>query len=156
MNSLITDNVHRYVEGPPDTASAALRRLDPLQSLRDALSVLGLEQRVSVRRTDVPAAEAGDRLSFALTWLLEDDSPAQVEWTLSVALAGDGGCILSATVRAGTDSPAADRKLLAAWPILGRIAESHTTRLLNAVRELADELAESYLEPAPAPLLAAA
>lgn len=156
MNTLLTNNVHRWLEGPPETALAALGRLDPLRPLHDALSALGLDQRVSVRRTDVAAAEAGDRLSFSLTWLLADGSPAHVAWTLSVSPAGDGDSLLSATIRARSDSAASDRQLLAAWPVLGQIVESHTTRLFNAVSKLAEQLEEDSLDLAPVRLMAAA
>jgi hypothetical protein len=156
MNTLITNNVHRWLKEPPVTASAALGRLEPLQPLRDALSALGLDQRVSVRPTDLPGAECGDQLSFSLTWLLADGSPAQVAWTLSVSPAGDGDSLLSATIRARSDSAASDRQLLAAWPLLGRIVESHTTRLFNTVSKLSEQLEENSLEPARAPLAAAA
>jgi hypothetical protein len=156
ITTLITNHVPRHLEGSPEAASAALRRLEPLQPLRDGLTALGLAHLVSLRRTEVPAATATEAVSFGLAWPLADGSSARVAWTLSVAPAGDGDSLLSASIRAGTDSAAAGQQLLTAWALLGRIVESHTTRLLNTVTELADQLAENSLELAPAPLVAAA
>jgi hypothetical protein len=111
---------------------------------------------VSLRRTEVPVATATEPVSFSLARPLAEGSPAHVAWTLSVAPAGDGDSLLSASIRASTDSAAADQQLLTAWPLLGRIVESHITRVLNAVAGLAEQLAEDRLELAPAPLIAAA
>jgi hypothetical protein len=155
VNPLITNNIHRRLEEPFETASLALRRLQPVQPLRDALIALGLADLVSVHETEVPAATP-ELTAFSLTWVLAEGSAAHVTWTLSVARFGDGDSLLSACVRAGTDSATAERQLLAAWPLLGRIVEAHTTRVLNAVTELAEQLAENSLELTPARLNAAA
>jgi hypothetical protein len=156
VNNLITNHLHRHLQTPPQTTSAALQRLDPLQPLRDALTALGLAHHVSLRRTDVPAATAGEPVSFSLAWPLADGSPAHIAWTLSVAPAGDDDSLISATIRASTDSAAADQQLLTAWPLLGPIVDSHTTRLLNTATELAEQLTENNLELTPATLMEAA
>jgi hypothetical protein len=156
MNTLITDNVHRRLEAPPEAASAALGSLDPLQPLRDALRALGVDQRVSLQGSRAPAAGANDQLSFSLTWLLAEESSAHVAWTLSVSPASDGASMISATTRAGGGSAPSDRQLLAAWPVLGRIVESHTAQLINTISTLSEHLEETSVRPARAPLAAAA
>jgi hypothetical protein len=156
VNTLITNNVHRRLEEPFHSVAAALQRLEPVQPLRDALAALGVDELVSVRGTEVPAATASGTATFSLTWQLADAGPAHVAWTLSVTPFGDHNSLLSASIRAGTDSPAAGQKLLAAWPLLGRIVEAHTTRRLNAVTEHAEQLTDTSLGVTAARLSAAA
>jgi hypothetical protein len=155
MNTLITTNVHRRLQEPFEAASVALRRLEPMQPLRDALTALGLAQNVSVRASQVPAAAPGTA-TFSLAWPLAEGTNAHVTWSLSVAPFGEVDSLLSASIRAGVDSPAAEQQLLAAWPLLGQIVESHTTRMLNALTELAEHVAGSDLEQRPLELRAAA
>jgi hypothetical protein len=156
VNVLITNNVHRHLGEPPQAVAAALRRIEPLQPLRDALAALGLDHLVSVRRTEVPASRPLEIDSFSLTWRLAHHSSARVVWMLSVKALGDQGSLVSATICAGSNSATGRQQLLVAWPLLGRIIETHTTRLLNAAAELAEELAENDLALPPARLLAAA
>jgi hypothetical protein len=156
MNTLITSNVHRHIDEPVETVAAALRRLDLVQPLRDALAALGLGQLVSVHGTEVPAAGVPGMASFSLEWQLADASRAHVAWNLSVTPFGDDRSLLSANVRAGTKSAAGRQQLLAGWPVLRGIIESHTTRLLNAVTELAEHLSENSFELTPDRLIAAA
>jgi hypothetical protein len=155
MNPLITTNVHRRLEEPFDAASVALRRLEPMQPLRDALTALGLGRTALVLASEVPAATPGTA-TFSLAWPLAEGTHAHVTWRLTVAPFGEFGSLLSASIRAGVDSPAAEQQLLAAWPLLGQIVESHTTRMLNAVAELAEHVAGSSLELTPSQLSAAA
>ena len=67
MHTLITNNLHRHLEVSPEAATAALRHLDPLRPLSDALTALGLTHQVSVRRTGVPAASAAERVTLTLS-----------------------------------------------------------------------------------------
>ena len=156
MHALITDNAHRRLNEPFESVAAALRRLEPTQPLRDALASLGLSHLVSVQVTDVPATRSSAGASFGLTWQLADHVRAHVAWSLAVTPLDDHDSLLSADVRAGTDSPAAGQQLLAAWPLLGRIVSWHTTRLLDAIRELAEQISESSPELALPQLTAAA
>jgi hypothetical protein len=156
MSALITNRVHRRLEGPPESAAAALRHLEPLQPLRDALAALGLGHLVSVCRMDAPVHAAPELASFSLTWRLGHRSVARIAWTLSITPIDDHESLLSASVRAGTDSADARQQLLAAWPLLGRIVEAHTTRLLNAATELAEQFTDASPELQPVPHLAAA
>jgi hypothetical protein len=144
MDTLISEHVHRRLDVPPATASEALGRLDPRHPLREALAALGLSSVASVQRTEVPAATA----AFDLTWALPEGGAARVAWVFSIAPCSHGESMVSASIRAGADSEDAARMLLAGWSLLGRIVESHTTRLLDAVASLAEQLAEGEVEAA--------
>jgi hypothetical protein len=136
MHTVITDNVHRHLEQQPQAVAAALRRLQPLQPLRDSLLALGMGHLAVACRTDLPAETAARTTSFSLTWQLAGGRRAHVSWALSVSALGTGDSLLSARIRAGTDCEGDGEALLAAWPVLGQIVESHTKRLLGAVTEL--------------------
>jgi hypothetical protein len=156
VNAPITNTLYRRVEISPEAAAAALGHIDPLQPLSGALTALGLTDRVSVRRTELPAPTADQPLSLTLTWRLANANQAQVVWTLAVSPTGDGDSLLSTTIQARGDHPTADPQLLAAWPLLQPIIHSHTTRLLGAVTALGEQLEEIDLNDTSTPLEAAA
>jgi hypothetical protein len=155
MDPLITSNIHRRLEEPYEAAALALRGLDPTRSLRAATSALGLACLISICEIDAHERSA-EMVAFSARWRLADGSAALLTWTVTVAPFGDGDTLLSASVRASTDSAAAEQQLLAAWPLIGGMAESHTRRMLDWVADVAGELTENGLELAPAELNCAA
>lgn len=155
MKAVITNNAHRPVEASPETVSAVLRRLDPLRPLRNALEALGLDHLVSIASIDALTTAPSGPVGFTFAWPLPNSGRAHLAWTAKVSAAGDEGSLLSVSVHAGTDDPAAEHRLLCAWPVIGQVAESLTTRLFRAVTELAETLAEDNLLDLPEPLDAA-
>lgn len=153
MSRHLTTNFHKPISASPDTAYAALKSLDPAPRMQRALGALGVADRViSSHRVEIaPRRTTG----YALVWWLAGDSRAEITWMASVRGDGDEGSLLSISARAEADDDRAYDQLLAAWPLLGRLAELHARRTLSAVAELADQLAEdSERQPAPATLLA--
>ena len=67
------------------------------------------------------------------------------EWLLVTLTAGVGGSLLSIRVRAFAEDATSRAGLLAAWPVLGPLAEQHAKRTLRAVAEFADRFPEEIL-----------
>lgn len=142
MKSPITNTVRRPLDETPEVVGWALSHLDPLRPLTEALAALGCAGRAAMHKCDV-SASSWDTTAFSLSWLLGNEDVADITWTLSVLPFGDGASMLSSCVRARAQTAAGDEQLLAAWPLLGRVVESHTARMLDAIAALAEDLAES-------------
>jgi hypothetical protein len=141
--SAIANHACRPVDATPATTVAALKRLEPLRSVRDALAAVGLDHVVSIRRTESPVGVANALTGFVVEWPLPSSGKAHINWTASVEMAGDGRSMLSVSVRADTDDPAARKELVAAWPLIGPVIDSETGRVFRAVTELAEQFDEN-------------
>ena len=140
MNRPITRNFSQPVAAGPDETYAALIRFQARPRLEEALAALGIEDRViSSHRLEVAPRRA---VGHALVWRLANGGRAELSWTARVGSDGADGSLLSVKMRASADSAASRTELLAAWPLLGRMAEGEARRALAAVAELADRFEE--------------
>src|SRR5438046_4125080 len=139
MNRAITSNFHKPISAPPKTVFAVLRKFESRARLEESLAALGVEDRViSSHRIELAPRRAS---GYSLVWKLADGCRAEIGWTALVR--GDGygdGSLLSIRVRASAADARSRAQLLAAWPVLGQMAEQHARRTLNAVAELAARL----------------
>ncbi len=136
MNRPITRDFCKPVAAGPDKTYAALLRFEARPRLEEALSALGVEDRViSSHRIEVAPRRA---VGHALVWRLAHGGRVELSWTAWVSSDGADGSLISIKMRASADSSASRTELLAAWPLLGRVAEGHAGRALDAVAELAD------------------
>lgn len=146
MTRPITRNFCKPVAAGPDTTYAALARFEARPRLEEALAALGVEDRViSSHSLEVAPRRA---VGHALVWRLANGGRVELAWTAWVSTDGAGGSLLSIKMRAIPDSPTSRTQLLAAWPVLGRLAEAHAKRALAAVAELADRFDEDEDVPA--------
>lgn len=154
MNSAaITSNFHKPIDASPHKTYAALTSLESAHWLQRALAALGIEDHIigSQRIELAPRRTAG----YVMFWRLAGGGRAEITWTATVTAEGDNGSLLSIAVRASADDPASHEHLLAAWPLVGRMAGLHARRTLAAVAELADQLeADDNMVAPPATLLA--
>lgn len=140
MSRPITTNFHKPISASPETTYSALLALESTPQLQRALTALGVEDRViSSHRIEIaPRRCAG----YALVWWLAGGCRAEITWMASVESDGDGGSLLSVSMRTDADDDRSYEQLLAAWPVLGRLADMHARRTIAAVAELADQYAE--------------
>jgi hypothetical protein len=140
MTPAITSNFYKPISASPETAFEMLRRFESRERLEESLTALGVEDRViSSHRIELAPRRAS---GYVLVWRLAGDGRAEITWTALVRADGDSGSLLSIRLRASADDARSRSALLAAWPLLGRIAEQHAHRTLHAVAELADRFAE--------------
>ncbi|HKN94081.1 MAG TPA: hypothetical protein VJU60_07110 [Thermoleophilaceae bacterium] len=145
MNRPITRNFCKPVGAEPDRTYDALLRFEARPRLEEALSALGVSDRViSSHRLEVAPHRA---VGHALVWRLANGGRAEITWTACVSTDGGEGSVISLKMRASADSAASRTELLAAWPLLGRMAESHARRMISAVAELADRFPEDHWVP---------
>ena len=140
MNPAITKNYHAPVNAGPDKTYAVLRRFESRARLDEALAALGADDRVisSHQIGLVPRRATG----YSLVWRLGNGGRAEIVWSALVRDDGDGGSLLSIRVRAFADDATSRAGLLAAWPVLGPLAELHAKRTLRAVAEFAERFSE--------------
>ena len=140
MNPAITKNYHAPVNAGPDKTYAVLRRFESRARLDEALAALGADDRVisSHQIGLVPRRATG----YSLVWRLGNGGRAEIVWSALVRDDGDGGSLLSIRVRAFAEDATSRAGLLAAWPVLGPLAEQHAKRTLRAVAEFADRFPE--------------
>jgi hypothetical protein len=140
MNRAITKNYHAPVNAGPDKTYAVLRRFESRARLDEALAALGADDRVisSHRIGLVPRRATG----YSLVWRLGNGGRAEIVWSALVRDDGDGGSLLSIRVRAFADDATSRSGLLAAWPVLGPLAEQYAKRTLRAVTEFAERFPE--------------
>jgi hypothetical protein len=137
MNRAIASNFHKPISASPETVYAVLRQFESRERLVESLEALGVNDRVvsSHRIELVPRRASG----YSLVWKLAGDCRAEITWTALVRPAGYGaGSLLSIRVTATAPDARSRTQLLAAWPVLGQLAEQHARRTLGAVAELAD------------------
>jgi hypothetical protein len=136
MNRPITSNFHKPISAAPNVAYAVLRRFESRARLEESLAALGVEDRViSSHRIELTPHRA---TGYALVWRLAGGGRAEITWTTSVSGDRESGTLLSVRLRACADHARSRPHLLAAWPLLGAIAEQHARRTLAAVAELAE------------------
>jgi hypothetical protein len=140
MNRAMTSDFLKQIRASPDTTYDVLRRFESRTRLEESLAALGVQDRViSSHRIELAARRAS---GYSLVWRLASDGRAEITWTVLVRGDGGSGSLLSIRVRAGAEDPASRAGLLAAWPVLGRIAEQHAQRTLHAVAEFAERFGE--------------
>jgi hypothetical protein len=141
MNRAITSNFHKPISASPETAYAVLRQFESRARLEESLAALGVDDRViSSHRIELAPRRAS---GYSIVWKLADGCRAEITWTALVRSDGYGdGSLLSIRVRASADDARSRAQLLAAWPVLGQMAEQHARRTLKAVAELTDRFDE--------------
>ena len=140
MNRPITRNFRKVLASSEDRTYEALKRFHARPRLEEALIALGVEDRVVASHGIHIAPRRA--LGHTLVWQLAGGGRVELNWTAWVSSDGADGSTLSIKLRAAADSETSRAELLAAWPVLGRMAEGHARRTIVAIAELADRLDE--------------
>jgi hypothetical protein len=161
----VTNTLVVTVHAEPQTVREALERLDLAASAARSLDALGVGERVALAPS-LLAAAAGPELVFGLIWRLagpattidprsvaacEVPGHVKVIWDLRLQPDALDGALLSATRRFTATDAAARARLLAAWGIIGSVADSLSRRMLTAVKRCAEDRDEDF-DHAPSPV----
>ena len=126
------------------TAQEVLASTDPMRSLADRLSALGLDDRAIWS----PNGERG----YTLIWRFGgDQGHARLDWQLALQPTGAGRTALTVRLGARGSDPDARIRVLRSWLLFEQLAESHAAGLARMI----GEYAEDALQPAAAPQLVA-
>lgn len=126
----VTSSFVQLVDADRADAEQALSSFEPMRSLADRLSALGLDDRAVW-------CDNGDR-SYTLMWRFGTGGHARIEW--QIALDEDAARRTLLTVKLagrGSDSIARAR-VLSAWTLLEELAQAHTRRLARTLDDYAN------------------
>jgi hypothetical protein len=132
------------IEADHGTAQEVLATIDPMRSLADRLSALGLDDRA--------IWSADGELGYTLIWRFGgDQGHARLDWQLALQPTGAGRTALTVKLGACGSDPAARIRVLRSWLLFEELAEGHAAGLARMVGEYADDAPQ----PAAAPQLVA-
>ena len=128
----ITATFVHTVEAEAEDAHRLLGQVDPMRSLADRLSALGLEDRAIWCRQG--------ELAHTLMWRFGPDAGhARIDWQLQVDTDGAGRTTVALDVRARGSDPEARVRVLRAWLLVEELSRSHAERLARMVEDYAEE-----------------
>ena len=140
----VTSSFTEIVDTEPTQAREVLAQIDPMRSLADRLSALGLDDRAIWSQTD--------ELSYTLIWRFGADGHAKLDWQITVASDGRGRTVLALKLSGRGSEPAARSRTLSSWTLLEELAQAHTRRLARLLDDYANS--DSYSVAPAAPLRA--
>lgn len=134
MNSYdVTSSFVQVVDAGPREAREVLTQIDPMRSLADRLSALGLDDRAMW-------AEGCDELTYRLVWRFgPKGGNAMIDWRFAVSADATGRATLTLKFAARGSDAAARSRVLASWTLLEELAQSHARSLAHTVEEYANE-----------------
>jgi hypothetical protein len=140
----VTSSFVQIVDVDPSQAREVLSSINPMRSLADRLSALGLDDRAMWAR-------GREELSYQLVWRFgADGGHAKLVWRLSVHTDGAGRTVLSVRLEGrGSDTKARSR-MLSSWTFLEELAESHAQRLARTVDDFVNAKEDDAYEEQPA------
>jgi hypothetical protein len=150
----VTSSFVQIVDVDPEQAREVLAQINPMRSLADRLSALGLDDRAMWAR-------GSEELSYQLVWRFgADGGHAKLVWRLAVHTDGAGRTVLSMKLEGRGSDTKARARMLSSWTFLEELAENHAQRLARTLDDFvnADEFDDGYAiqqEPASLPRLRA-
>jgi len=140
----VTSSFVQIVDVDPSQAREVLSSINPMRSLADRLSALGLDDRAMWAR-------GSEELSYQLVWRFgADGGHAKLVWRLSVHTDGAGRTVLGVRLEGrGSDTKARSR-MLSSWTFLEELAESHAQRLARTVDDFVNAKEDDAYEEQPA------
>jgi hypothetical protein len=128
------------IEADHGTAQEVLASIDPMRSLADRLSALGLDDRA--------IWSANGELGYTLIWRFgADQGHARLDWQLALQPTGSGRTAL--TVKLGASGSDADARIrvLRSWLLFEELAESHAAGLAQMIGEYAEDAPQQVAAP---------
>jgi len=123
----VTSSFVQIVHVEASEAHEVLTQINPMRSLADRLSALGLDDRAMWSR-------GSDELSYQLIWRFgADGETAKLVWRLSTYTDGAGRTVLSLRLGGRGSNAAARAKMLSSWTLLEELADAHTRRLARTL-----------------------
>jgi len=140
----VTSSFVQIVDVDPSQAREVLSSINPMRSLADRLSALGLDDRA--------IWSANGELGYSLIWRFGgDQGHARLDWQLTLQPTGAGRTALTVKLGARGSDPDARIRVLRSWLLFEELAEGHASGLARMI----GEYAEDALQPVAAPQLVA-
>jgi hypothetical protein len=137
----VSSSFTQIVDAEPATAREVLAQIDPMRSLADRLSALGLDDRALW-------CEGAEELSYRLIWRFgADGGKALFDWHISVTADGAGRTAVTLELAGRGDNPAARARTLSSWTLLEELAQAHTRRLARTLDDYANADDYSFAPP---------
>jgi hypothetical protein len=128
------------IDADQGTTRQVLATIDPMRSLADRLSALGLDDRA------IWSADAG--LGYTLVWRFGDGrGHARLDWSLTVEQGAPGRTTLIIRLGGRGSDPDARVRLLRSWLLFEELAERHAGGLARTLGDYADEASERVAAP---------
>jgi hypothetical protein len=123
----VSSSFTQIVDAQPWEAREVLSQIDPMRSLADRLSALGLDVRALW-------CEGSEELTYRLLWRFDADGRnVKLEWRVSVGSHGAGRTMLTVKLSGRGSDAAARRRALSSWTLLEELAAGHARRLARSV-----------------------
>jgi hypothetical protein len=126
----VTGSFVHIVDADRDEAREVLGQIDPMRSLADRLSALGLDDRAVW-------TESGE-LTYSLVWRFGAGGHARLDWRISVEPAAAGRTVLTVKLGARGSNEETARRLLRSWTLVEELAQAHTRRLARTLDDYAN------------------
>jgi hypothetical protein len=141
----VTSSFVQAIDADRDEAYQVLARIDPMRSLADRLSGLGLDDRALW--CESVAARGEHERAFSLIWRFDGNgSHARLDWRLRVDEDATGRAVLATKLAArGSDEPSRKR-VLQSWLLVEELARGHVRRLGRMLEDYAED---DYVAEAP-------
>ena len=128
----LSESYSRTVQAPEPVARAAAESVDLIGPLVRGLIAIGVDDHVV---TPCPNG---------LVWRFDPAGAGRVRiaWAIDVEPQTDESSLVTLSLRAMATDPAANDRLLDAWPLVGPAAELHAQRVLHRIEALAEDATE--------------
>lgn len=134
----VTSSFVHVLDADRAQAEEVLAQIDPMRSLADRLSALGLDDRAVWSR----GAEPG---THTLAWRFGPAGYGRLDWELSVTSDARDRAVLTVRLGARGSTPEARTQVLRAWLFVEELAAGHARRLARTIGEYAN--ADEYDAP---------
>jgi hypothetical protein len=135
----VTSTFVQTIDADRGTTEGMLGRIDPMRSLADRLSALGLDDR-AIWSADGP-------LSYSLIWRFGGDAGhARLDWSIAVEANAADRIVLVVKLAARGSDEAARMRLLRSWQLFEQLAESHAAGLARMIDDYDEEEPEPAVE----------
>jgi hypothetical protein len=136
----VTSTFVNTIDVNPEEAYEVLASIDPMRSLADRLSALGLD--------DHAIWSSGGALEHRLIWRFGGDrGHARIDWQIAVERNSRGGTVLTTKVGGRGSDEDARKRILGGWLLVEEMARAHARRLAGMLEEYAEEDASAAPRP---------
>ena len=136
----VTSSFVQIVDVDPSQAREVLSQTNPMRSLADRLSALGLDDRA--------IWSADGELGYTLIWRFGgDQGHARLHWQLALQPTGPGRTTLTVKLGACGSDAAARIRVLRSWLLFEELAEGHAAGLARMVGEYAEDAPQPVAAP---------
>jgi hypothetical protein len=126
----VTSSFTQIVDADREESRKVLSRIDPMRTLADRLSALGLDDRAIWSRNG--------ELSSTLIWRFGDGGRARLDWKISAERCSNGRTMLTLRLAGRGSNTAARAGMLAGWTLIEEMAQAHIRRLARTLDDYAN------------------